>query len=68
MLIWTRVIEDNGVGFDSSGVDAGGGGYGLIGMRERAALVGAEFQIESTPGQGTTVILRAPVVTPAAKT
>jgi signal transduction histidine kinase len=36
-------------------------------MRERAALVDADFQIESTPGRGTTIIVRAPVVAPAIK-
>ena len=59
------IIEDNGVGFDASNAQTGGEGLGLIGMRERAALVGADLQIESTPGRGTTIILRAPVVAPA---
>jgi PAS domain S-box-containing protein len=57
------IIEDDGVGFDPSGVEAAGKGFGLIGMRERATLVGAQFQVESTPGRGTTVILRAPTAT-----
>jgi PAS domain S-box-containing protein len=61
------IIEDNGVGFDASNPKAVGEGLGLIGMRERAALVGANLQIESTPGRGTTVIVRAPVVAPAIK-
>jgi signal transduction histidine kinase len=62
------IIEDNGVGFDASNAETTGKGLGLVGMRERAALVGAQLQIESRPGGGTTVIVRAPVVTPAAKT
>jgi signal transduction histidine kinase len=61
------IIEDNGVGFDASNADTIGQGLGLVGMRERAALVGADLQIESTPGEGTTVILRAPAVAPAIK-
>jgi PAS domain S-box-containing protein len=61
------IIEDNGVGFDASNAETVGEGLGLIGMRERAALVGADLQIESTPGRGTSVILRAPVVAPASK-
>jgi PAS domain S-box-containing protein len=61
------IIEDNGVGFDASNAESVGEGLGLIGMRERAALVGADLQVESTPGRGTTVIVRAPVVTPAIK-
>jgi two-component system sensor histidine kinase UhpB len=59
------IIEDNGVGFDASNAEMVGEGLGLIGMRERAALVGADLQIESTPGRGTTVILRAPVAATA---
>ncbi|MBI2187775.1 MAG: PAS domain S-box protein [Acidobacteria bacterium] len=54
------IIEDHGVGFNPSGT--AGDGLGLVGMRERALLVGAEFQIESTRGRGTTVLVRAPVV------
>jgi PAS domain S-box-containing protein len=57
---WSLIIEDDGIGFDPSSADAEQRGFGLVGMRERAALVGAEFQIESAPGRGTTVILRAP--------
>jgi len=54
------IIEDNGVGFEPSNVDANGGGVGLIGMRERAALIGGDLQIESARGRGTTIIVRAP--------
>jgi PAS domain S-box-containing protein len=62
------IIEDNGVGFDAANARTVGRGLGLIGMHERAGLVGAELQIESTPGRGTTVIVRAPAVAPAIKT
>ena len=34
---------------------------GLVGMRERSALIGGELNIESSPGQGTTVFLRIPL-------
>jgi PAS domain S-box-containing protein len=54
------IVEDNGVGFDPAEAATDDRRLGLIGMRERAALVGADLQIESTPGQGTTVIVRAP--------
>jgi len=56
----TLVIEDDGIGFDPSSLETVGQRLGLIGMRERAALVGAELQIESSPGSGTTVIFRMP--------
>jgi signal transduction histidine kinase len=62
------IIEDNGVGFDASNAETVAEGLGLIGMHERAALVGADLQIESTPGRGTTVIVRTPAVAPAIKT
>jgi PAS domain S-box-containing protein len=55
------IIEDNGEGFDPSNLDRSGQRFGLIGMQERAALVGAEVQVESTPGGGTTVVVRAPL-------
>lgn len=55
------IIEDDGIGFDPSDADTLGGGLGLMGMRERAALVGAEVQIESMRGRGTTIIVRTPV-------
>jgi signal transduction histidine kinase len=35
-----------------------------MGMRERAALAGAEFRIESARGRGTTLILRVPAMMP----
>ena len=36
------------------------GHFGLIGMRERAELIGARLVIHSSPGQGTTVELILP--------
>ena len=54
------IVEDDGVGFDPAGVDADRRGFGLLGMQERAALVGATLQIESAPGEGTTVLVRMP--------
>jgi signal transduction histidine kinase len=60
----TLVIEDNGQGFAVNDVAVEGGedkGIGLIGMRERAALVGGTLEIDSRPGDGTTIIVRAPL-------
>jgi two-component system, NarL family, sensor histidine kinase UhpB len=54
----TLIIEDDGVGFDAEGATGAGEGFGLMGMQERAALVGATLQIESTIGQGTTILVR----------
>jgi two-component system sensor histidine kinase UhpB len=48
-------VADDGRGFAFA---AGEGGLGIAGMRERALLVGGELDIESRPGEGTTVSLR----------
>jgi signal transduction histidine kinase len=57
----TLIVEDDGVGFDPGGTDADRRGFGLLGMQERAALVGATLEIESAPGEGTTIFVRMPV-------
>ena len=54
-------ICDDGVGFDPrrlESLDAGGRGLGLRGMRERAAILGGSLELESAPGEGTTVRIR----------
>jgi len=56
-------IRDNGKGFQ---VTAKAGSrkknrLGLIGMRERAEMVGGSFQVESAPGGPTTVCVEIPV-------
>ena len=53
------VIEDDGQGFDPSG--AGDGGFGLLGMRERLALLGGRLEIESSEGAGTTLVVEVPL-------
>jgi signal transduction histidine kinase len=52
------IVEDNGVGFvtDQSSED----GFGLSGIRERASLLDGEMEIESKPGEGTTLFVRIP--------
>ncbi|MBM3499693.1 MAG: sensor histidine kinase [Armatimonadetes bacterium] len=57
-------VQDDGRGFDASATPtelAAEGGFGLTGMRERAASAGGEVAIRSAPGEGTTVTLRAPL-------
>jgi two-component system, NarL family, sensor histidine kinase UhpB len=50
-------VRDDGRGFDVGGHPAS---YGVLGMRERAMLIGASIQIESTAANGTEVVLRVP--------
>jgi PAS domain S-box-containing protein len=56
------IVEDDGVGFEPVGMDRQRRGFGLLGMQERAALVGATVQIESAPGEGTTIFVRTPTM------
>jgi len=48
-------IRDNGRGFDAARES---GGNGIPGMRRRAELMGAELEIRSLPGEGTTISLK----------
>jgi signal transduction histidine kinase len=52
------LVRDDGAGFESGTVS---GGFGLIGMRERVALVGGRLSVESSPGTGTTVQAELPI-------
>lgn len=57
------IVEDNGKGFDTGKKrvsNKSGEGLGLVGMGERAALVGGDIEIESAPGKGTTIYVRVP--------
>jgi len=47
-------VKDDGTGFDETGAPPAGH-YGLIGMKERAAQIGAIFELTSERGRGTTV-------------
>ncbi len=58
------IVEDDGVGFDAESRPAPGRGLGLLGMKERVALVGGTLQVESTPGGGTTLLIRIPIARP----
>jgi signal transduction histidine kinase len=70
------IVSDDGHGFDVSATLAGapggasrstaenGSGLGLMGMRERATLIGATLDIQSAPGAGTRITLEAPASAP----
>ncbi|GAP99914.1 AAA family ATPase [Leptolyngbya sp. NIES-2104] len=49
-------VKDDGQGFGVVGIPMSGG-FGLIGMSERAERIGAHLTIESQPGQGTEIIV-----------
>jgi len=51
-------VTDEGRGFDTASQATG---FGLVGIRERAGLLGGTAEIASAPGQGTTVTARLPV-------
>ncbi len=51
-------ISDNGRGFDPQ--NAGENRLGIVGMGERAALIQAQFAVDSVPGRGTRVRVRVP--------
>jgi len=53
-------VRDDGRGFAPQDVSMSSR-YGLQGMRERSKLIGAELQVTSQPGEGTTVRLRLPL-------
>lgn len=50
-------ISDDGIGFDPSALSSG---HGLSNLRERAATLRADLEIQSQPGQGTRIILTLP--------
>ncbi|MEU5593831.1 sensor histidine kinase [Streptomyces sp. NPDC020298] len=52
-------VHDDGHGFDPAAARAG---YGLAGLRARAAEVGGTASVRSAPGDGTTVTVRLPVL------
>jgi two-component system sensor histidine kinase UhpB len=56
-------VQDDGQGFDPACVhpNGHGDGLGLLGMKERAALLGGQFEVMSRPGAGTRVRVSIPV-------
>ena len=56
-------VSDNGRGFTPRDAPKPGS-YGLLGVRERASLLGGEVAIDSAPGRGTIVQLDLPVTGP----
>ena len=59
----TLTVEDDGAGFDPDAVriEVGRGGFGLIGMRQRARLLRGDVSVTSAPGKGAKVEARIPI-------
>lgn len=53
-------VQDGGAGFDADAAIAARTSTGLSGMKERAELLGGEFTLESTAGQGTRLTVELP--------
>ena len=61
----TVVVEDDGKGFHSNTVVASASrtqSLGLVGMKERATILGGTFVVLSHPNQGTRVVVEIPTV------
>ena len=54
-------VEDSGVGFDVEAALASGASSGLLGMRERVALLDGQLTLESTLGEGTCLTTELPL-------
>lgn len=55
------LAEDDGVGFDLSHLGNGEQALGLLGMRERAAMLGGTFSVRSFEGTGTRIRIEIPI-------
>lgn len=53
-------LRDNGIGFDPAALGELPGHYGLLGLKERARLLGGTFGLISVPGEGTTLRFQLP--------
>jgi signal transduction histidine kinase len=54
-------VNDDGRGFDALHPPQSQGGFGLLGMRERATDLNGDLKVQSSPGEGTTVNLTVPL-------
>jgi PAS domain S-box-containing protein len=54
------IVQDWGIGFDPQAVDEKC--FGLVGIRERARLLGGEISIETGPGEGSRIVVTLPTL------
>jgi PAS domain S-box-containing protein len=55
------LAEDDGIGFEGQFSRSGKRSLGLLGMRERASLIGGTFQLRSKKGEGTRIRIEIPL-------
>jgi signal transduction histidine kinase len=60
-------VQDDGRGFDPQSIQLSPlstdrGGFGLTAMRERVEQLGGALQLESAPGEGTTLVVEVPIL------
>jgi two-component system nitrate/nitrite sensor histidine kinase NarX len=61
--VYRFTVNDDGRGFDARGTsELPESHVGIRIMRERAQRIGAQLEVDSSPGAGTTVTLTLPVV------
>ena len=53
-------VGDDGVGFDLATAEGQSGHYGLLGLRERARLLGGAVEMRSMPGRGAVLSFSLP--------
>jgi signal transduction histidine kinase len=58
-------VEDTGSGFDTEQALASYASSGLLGMKERASLLGGRFAVDSAVGAGTHVLVELPITDPS---
>ena len=54
-------VKDNGVGLNDAQKSPLSGGYGLRALKERVKQYGGSVELESDPGEGTTVVVTIPL-------
>jgi two-component system NarL family sensor kinase len=57
-------VLDDGNGFSQDAATDRRGRFGLVGMRERARLLGGDLEVASSEGQGTSVTIEIPIEAP----
>ncbi len=64
--VLSLAVEDFGVGFDPGRLTLHQG-IGIAGMRERIAWIGGQFELKTSPGAGTHIFVRIPLIPASSK-